>query len=55
MLLKGLEEGRFDIVIGPISSVPDTIVREPLFREPLYLASRSTWMWRPTAMWPRVI
>ena len=39
MLLKGLEEGRFDIVIGPISTVPDTIVREPMFREPLYLAS----------------
>ncbi|MCH1492835.1 MAG: hydrogen peroxide-inducible genes activator [Luminiphilus sp.] len=39
MLLKGLEEGRFDLVIGPISSVPEALVREPLFREPLFLAS----------------
>ena len=39
MLVKGLEEGRYDMVIGPIGSSPDTIIREPLFREPLLLAS----------------
>ncbi len=39
MLLRGLEEGHFDLVIGPIAGVPETIVREPLFREPLLLAS----------------
>lgn len=38
-LLKGLEEGRFDLVIGPIASVSEPIVREALFREPLFLAS----------------
>ena len=38
-LVKGLEEGRFDLVLGPIPSAADTIVREPLFREPLMLAS----------------
>ena len=38
-LLKGLEEGRFDLVIGPIATVSESIVREGLFREPLYLAS----------------
>ena len=39
LLLKGLEEGRYDLVIGPITSSSDSITREPLFREPLLLAS----------------
>lgn len=38
-LLQGLEEGRFDLVIGPINTESESIVRVPLFREPLLLAS----------------
>ena len=38
-LLQGLEEGRFDLVIGPITVESESIVRVPLFREPLLLAS----------------
>lgn len=38
-LLKGLEEGRYDLVIGPMSTTSDALTREPLFREPLLLAS----------------
>jgi len=38
-LLQGLEEGRFDLVIGPITAESESIVRVPLFREPLLLAS----------------
>lgn len=38
-LVKGLEDGRFDIVLGPIPEVGKALTREPLFREPLLLAS----------------
>lgn len=38
MLLKGLEEGRFDLIIGPVAAQGDSLVKEPLFREPLLLA-----------------
>lgn len=37
-LLSGLEEGRFDLIIGPISEVREGLVHVPLFREPLMLA-----------------
>ena len=38
-LLSGLEEGQFDLVIGPVPASNDVLEREPLFREPLLLAS----------------
>ncbi len=38
-LIEGLENGDYDVIIGPINSKRDDIVAEPLFREPLLLAS----------------
>jgi len=38
-LVQGLEEGNYDLVIGPIPTGPDSLEHEPLFREPLLLAS----------------
>jgi len=38
-LLKGLEEGTYDLILGPIPESGASFEREPLFREPLLLAS----------------
>lgn len=38
-LRLGLEEGQYDLVIGPIPAGSDSLEHEPLFREPLLLAS----------------
>tara|TARA_B110000503_G_C7073990_1_gene382093 strand:+ start:215 stop:1135 length:921 start_codon:yes stop_codon:yes gene_type:complete len=37
-LQQGLEDGDYDMIIGPFGEVNDRIVTEPLFREPLLLA-----------------
>ncbi len=38
-LIDGLENGDYDVIMGPIQTNRDDIVAEPLFREPLLLAS----------------
>lgn len=38
LLQQGLEEGRYDLIIGPFTKMGDQVVTEPLCREPLLLA-----------------